>query len=214
MQTLTLRKGSKLYRVPASDTQKDIFGNYYSKTVLACFYAYEPDYNLYTFKTKKSLKLIDFSKESTFEYLYTTLKEKDLELFKIITGYGLTELKLETKREILCYYKNKPKFQPKFCIIGFMNKLDEEQGIYLNKKFAKMLCNLGYDGVLIPTAYEFMWPRQKHFLNKLFGYKESYSTEYEEDMFICNPTEVLDVFKVEPASSSKLCKTMFMNSEE
>ncbi len=214
MQTLTLRKGSKLYRAPGEETQKDIFGNYYSRTDLACLYAYEPDDNLYTFKAKKSLKLVDFSKESTFEHLYTTLNEKDLELFKIITGYGLTELKLETKKDVLCFYKNKPKFKPKFCIIGFMNQMDEEQDLYLNKKFAKMLCSLGYDGVLIPTAYEFMWPRKKHFLNKLFGYKESQTYEYDEDIFICNPSEVLDVFKVEMASSSKLCKSLRMNSEE
>lgn len=212
MKTLTLRKGSKLYRVPASDTQKDVFGNYYSRTNLACYYAQDTDDNVYTFKSTRSLKLVDFSKESTFEYLYTTLKDKDLELFKIITGYGLTELRLETKDEMLCYYKNKSKFQPKFCIIGFINELDQSEDIYLNKKFAKLLCSLGYDGVLIPTAYEFMWPRQKHFLNKLFGYKESYSSEYEEDIFICNPAEVLDVFKVELASSSKLCKDI--DSEE
>ena len=207
MEVFVLRKGSNLYRSPRIETEKHIWGNYFSRTDLACVYSRETENNLYTFKTKKTLRFIDFSNINTFVFLYKTLEGKDLELFKIVTGFGIKELTLKEDDTMLCYYKNKPLFEPLFCIIGYMDQEDDEDE-YLNKKFAKMLYKFGYDGVRIPGKYKFMSPRKIKFYEHILGYNPQIAFQYEQDFFLYNPKDSVEINKIEEFSKSKLCKHM------
>jgi len=202
MEILTFRKGRILWR----SSKDNIFGSYFSIDNLACAYAYAYDDSMvHKFKVKNTLKLIDFSEMKTFKYLYETLKDDDLELFKFTTGYGLTELVHENKYYSMCYYKNKPKFEPKLCIIGFHKKDDID---YINLKFMKMICKLGYDGIRMPSKYVFQTVREKlqfgDFIYKLIKKHPEY--QYDEDFFLCDSKKDLDLIQSYTLENAPLCK--------
>lgn len=205
MEILSFRKGRLLYRGPPSDRQKDIFGYYFSVDDLACWHA-DSRYNgkIYKFKTKQSLKLVDFSETKTFEYLYNTLKDKNLELFKIATGYGLTQLYHHGKEEVYCYYKNKPKFEPRLCLVGQHEEGDID---YTNLKFMKLICKLGYDGIRMPSKYIEQHPRDKKTFDAVYRFFNKHEESiYNEDYFICNSKDVLEVIESYYVEDAPICK--------
>jgi hypothetical protein len=200
MEILSFRKGRVLYRGVNSDRDKDVFGYYFSINDLACIYT---DNKIYKFKTKKALKLVDFSKIKTFEYLYKNLKGEDLEIFKFATGYGLTELYKEADGMVYCYYKNKPKFKPSLCVVGFFNDSDTE---YINLKFMKLVCKLGYDGVRMSGQQEQV-QRSKKTLDAVYRiFKQNEESEYNEDYFLCNAKDVLEISESYFIEDAPICK--------
>jgi hypothetical protein len=205
MEILTFRKGRILYRSPQSERKSHIFGHYFSVDDLACAYAESYNSKIYKFKTKNTLRLIDFSELKTFEYMYNNLKGDDLELFMFTTGYGLTYLTNEDKNDVCCYYKNKPKFQPKLCIIGQHKKDDVD---YINLKFMKMICKLGYDGIRMPSKYVFQACRERlmfgDFLIKYF--KTHPEHQYDEDYFLCKSEDHLEIISSDFIEDAQLCK--------
>jgi hypothetical protein len=143
----------------------------------------------------------------TFQYLYENLKDDDLALFKFATGYGLTELVHESKNFVMCYYKNKPKFEPKLCIIGLHKEDDTD---YINLKFMKMICKLGYDGIRMPSKYVFQIVRTKlqfgEFIYKLIKKHPEY--RYNEDIFLCDSNKNLDLIQSYTFEKAPICKNL------
>jgi hypothetical protein len=165
--------------------------------------SYDND-KIYKFKTKKALKLVDFSNIKTFEYLYNNLKGEDLELFKFATGYGLTQLYHHDKTYVYCYYKNKPKFEPKLCIVGFQNESDTD---YINLKFMKLICNLGYDGIRMPSKYVFQGTREKRNLDWIYRFFNKHPEyQYDEDYFLCNSKDVMEIIESYYMEDAPICK--------
>ena len=178
---LEFRKGRVLYRTPSSETDEGIYGHFYSTKKIAALYVehFSTVSKIYKFKTKKTLKLIDFSDIKTFEYLDNLLKNTSLHrTFQTFTGYGLRSLHIydnETKED-LCLYKNKKAFEPVICD----QVLDYVEGEYGHKSFGKELCKLGYDGYHMPGHWQSA------------VYDEEYELHFHKEYFICKPKDSLE----------------------
>jgi len=182
---LEFRKGRVLYRTPSSETDEGIYGNFYSVKSVAKMYLEHPNSvsKIYKFKTKKPLKLIDFSSIKTFEYLDKQFKNTPMyDTFQAFTGYGLRSLRIwdnETKEE-LCVYKNKKALEPMICD----QVLDTVEGEYGHKTFGKELCKLGYDGYHMPETWQSA------------VYDVEYELYFHKEYFICTPKESLEKIAV------------------
>jgi hypothetical protein len=179
---LEFRKGRVLYRTPSSLTDEGIYGHFYSIKKVAAMYVEHfkgSESKIYKFKTKKTLKLIDFSDIKTFEYLDKKLKNTSLHhIFQTFTGYGLRSLHIFDKEsnEDFCLYKNKKAFEPMICD----QVLDIVEGEYGHKSFGKELCKLGYDGYHMPDHWQSA------------VYDPEYELYFHKEYFICKPKESVE----------------------
>ncbi len=177
---LQVKKGRILYRTPSSTEKEGIYGHYYSIKKVAKLYTKSPRNldKIYKFKTKKTLKLLDFSFKESFEFLDSKLEGKLHEAFQMFTGYGIKELHIfDTKtKDTLCVYKNKPKDGIRLCPYTPALKHDE----FGNKTLSKALCNLGYDGYYMPEMYLDAGDSEKEF-------------KYHKEFFICDPDNLENI---------------------
>jgi hypothetical protein len=180
---LQLKKGRILFRTPSSSEKEGIYGHYYSIKKVAKLYT-KSNRNLdkiYKFKVLKPLKLLDFSKKESFEFLDSKLEGKLHEAFQTFTGYGIKELHIyETNtNDTLCVYKNKPKHEIKLCPYTPALKQDE----FGNKTLSKALCSMGYDGYYMPEIYLDARDSQEEYL-------------YHKEFFICNPDNLENISQI------------------
>jgi len=179
---LEFRKGRVLYRTPSSETDEGIYGHFYSIKSVAGMYVEHfkgSSSKIYKFKTKKTLKLVDFSDIKTFEYLDKHFKNTPIyETFQAFTGYGLRSLRIWDKEtdEELCVYKNKKALEPMICD----QVLDYVEGEYGHKTFGKELCKLGYDGYHMPNNWQSA------------AYEPDYDLYFHKEYFICKPKDSLE----------------------
>jgi hypothetical protein len=171
---LQFRKGRVLYRTPSSQTETGIFGNYYSIKSVAQLYQGKKK-ETYKFRTKETLKLLDFSHEESFKFLDSKLTGDLHSAFQQFTGYGIKELHIfdgETKED-LCIYKNKAKYAIQLC--PYTPALNKKE--FGNKTVSKELCKLGYDGYHMPEIY-------------LDAQLSDDDLTYHKEYFICNPKKL------------------------
>lgn len=178
---LEFRKGRVLYRTPSTLTETGIYGHFYSTKTIAAMYIehFGTSQKIYKFKTKKSLKLIDFSDIKTFEYLDTVFKDTPIyETFQDFTGYGVITLHIRDKETgtDLCMYENKKAFEPMICD----QVLHYVEGEYGHKSFGKELCKLGYDGYHMPDKW------------RSAVYDPDYELYFHKEYFICKPKESVE----------------------
>jgi hypothetical protein len=178
---LNLKKGKILYRTPSSLENEGIFGHYYSTKQIASLYKTPEKTSIYKFKTKKILKLLDFSNKDSFKFLDSKLKGKLHTAFQTFTGYGIKELHIvDTElNEDLCIYKNKPKYTIQLC--PYTPALNSKE--FGNKTLSKELCKLGYDGYYMPQIYLDAQVTDEDYV-------------YHEEYFICDPKNVENIDKV------------------
>jgi hypothetical protein len=174
---LQFRKGRVLYRTPSSETEPGIFGNYYSIKSVAQLYQKRKDAvkETYKFKTKETLKLLDFSNMESFKFLDSKLKGDLHKGFQMFTGYGIKELHIyntETKQD-LCVYKNKAKYAIQLC--PYTPQINSKE--FGNKTISKELCKLGYDGYYMPEIY-------------LDAQLSDDDLTYHKEYFICDPKKL------------------------
>lgn len=165
-------KGTDNYRFPdrplfyASAKQAEVYGG------PAC----------YIFQLKRDVTLLDLYTVPTLRSLSKILKGEDLDILKIITGFGVKHRDEKTfpkSTHSAVYDKEEEEIltDPS----GYFSEEDHEKGEYTNLRFARIICRLGFDGWITRENDVPEWEA---------GYPD-YVGYYPGEVVLCNPKDQL-----------------------
>lgn len=159
--------------------------SFFAGTMVALYYAYDQPRNIATYILTKPVALLDLGNIQAYRWAYSKLTAEDKIVFARVTGYNSTHLKTD-----FCGYKNKRKDDIRFCTEDFISKEDKKTGNYAMLRFARLICELGFDGYYIPPVF-----------------KRAYAGEkLTEQIILCHPKD--KVLKVNKMSVLNVAKNL------
>jgi len=152
VQSIIMKEGTLLFHGHPESKEWVVPHNrpaFFGGTMVALYYAEDqPDF-VSTYVLKRNARLLDLGHSANFGKFYHTLKtDSERWTFSRVTGYNLNDLKTET-----CGYKGKKKTEIRFCTEDFIEPEDRKQDNYAMLRFAKLICDHGYDGYYIPPVF-------------------------------------------------------------
>ena len=195
VQSIVMKEGTLLFHGHPEAKEWVVPHNrpaFFGGTMVALYYANDqPDY-VSTYVLKRNVRLLDLGSPRNYGKFYKTLKnESEKWTFSRVTGYNLSELATES-----CGYRRKKKSDIRFCTEDFIEPEDEQQDNYAMLRFAKTICDHGFDGYYIPPvfkrAYEKRTKSQDEFLT--------------EQIILCSPRDL--VLKVSQLSIKSIATNM------
>jgi hypothetical protein len=123
---------------------------FFGGTMVALYYSDDqPDY-VSTYVLKKNARLLDLGSKVNYHKFFKMLKNDSERLvFSRVTGYNLHQLITPS-----CSYKKKKKSEIRFCTEDFIEPEDKMQDNYAMLRFAKLICDHGFDGYYIPPVFQ------------------------------------------------------------
>lgn len=152
VQTIIMKEGTLLFHGHPEAREWVIPHNrpaFFGGTMVALYYSSDQPEYVSTYVLKKRARLLDLGNPANYGRFYKTLRnDSEKWTFSRVTGYNLNELKTET-----CSYKGKKKTEIRFCTEDFIEVEDRLQDNYAMLRFAKLICDHGFDGYYIPPVF-------------------------------------------------------------
>jgi hypothetical protein len=167
------KEGDPMFFAPAAHRP-----TYFANVDTARVYAGGNDSRCLAYRTTRDLRLLDMSDEFNIHELHKRLEGEERQALEILTGYGRTRLTFEEVPMLheSCYYDRKPSKEIRICTAGFLTDAHREQGDYISKQVARIVCKLkDIDG----------W---------VFGlmYRRGNGEPFHAEVMLCNPAGVIE----------------------
>ena len=178
MEIKTIPKDYFLFRA-----QNDFvsWGNWFSTRKIAKTYLrHHTRCNKYI--ATRDIRLVDVSDANTIHGILHTpfLSAEERHIVTNVTGYGLIKVPTTSySLSITTPYTNKNPTTLAFAPVGYHSVDDFIAGVYINKRFAQIICKLEFDGWYIGH-------------NKVQDTSLEGMTMFEEEVMLCNPQDVLE----------------------
>jgi hypothetical protein len=139
------------------------------------------------FEVLEEIRLLDVFHPDTLKTLSMTLQGEELQIFQLVTGYGLEEV---TDKQfpnaighLMGYKKRKNKAVKNQ--EGYFQSADKEKRLYTDARFALIVCALGYDGwVVFDNEVDVVDMNE-------FDELEIFPRSHHEEVVLCKPANLL-----------------------
>ena len=151
--------------------EKDVRPRWYSDDYVAKLY---DENNCKQYIIKRDLRLIDISDIQTIRAMLksTRISAEDKHIISLVTGVDWKG----PARDVTI--KPGVKYDMVFKPVIYLSNEDRRKGEYVNVKFAKIVCTLGYDGWIIPANHKVV--------------DGSHGWNYGQEVMLCDSTSVLE----------------------
>ena len=181
---LTIKIIPKDYFLFRSQNGNTEWGNWFTTREIAQIYLQSWHYtNCNKYVTRRDVQLVDVSDVDTIEQVLKSnlLSDEEKSVVINVTGYGLTEVPTTSySLSTITPYTNKNPKTLAFIPVGYHSVGDFLAGVYINKRFAQIVCKLGYDGWYVGRG------RVQDTSLPAGG------TMLSEEVMLCNPQDVLE----------------------